>query len=97
MERSSKKFCCVESVDVDEVFARVPEFLSNRLDDHSLPSPVVSQEADVPLLIQTVNQLLLFLSPEKNAADNILAQRKNKTSLDSVMTSSVSDSIDLGV
>ena len=56
--------CPVESVDVDEVSFRVPEFLSYSLDDHSLPSPVVSQDADVPLLLQTVNQLLLFLSPE---------------------------------
>ena len=69
----------VESINVDEVSVRVPEFLSYRLDDHSLPSPVVSQDADVPLLLQTVNQLLLFLSPEKNAANNILTQIENET------------------
>ena len=74
----------VESVDVDEVFVRVPEFLSYRLDDHSLPRPVVSQDADVPLLLQTVNQLLLFLSPEKNTENNVLTLEKRKLSLPSL-------------
>jgi hypothetical protein len=73
--------CRVESVDVDEVSVRVPEFLSYRLDDHSLPRPIVSQDADVPLLLQTVNQLLLFFRPEKNAADNTLTQKEKKTLL----------------
>ena len=56
--------CRVESVDVDEVSVRVPEFLSHRLDDHSLTSPVVSQENYALISRETVNQLLLFLSPE---------------------------------
>ena len=54
----------VESVDVDEVSVRVPEFLRHRLDDHSLPSPVVSQENYAILFVETVDQLLLFISPE---------------------------------
>ena len=54
----------VESVDVDEVSVRVPEFLSYRLDDHSLPCTVVSQENNALISRETVNQLLLFRSPE---------------------------------
>ena len=72
-------FFHVESIDVDEVSVRVPKFLSYRLDDHSLPSPIVSQDADVSLLLQTVNQLLLFLSPEKNATRNISTQEITET------------------
>ena len=56
--------CRVESVDVDEVSARVPQFLSYRLDDHSLPCTVVSQENYALITGETVNQLLLFRSPE---------------------------------
>ena len=69
----------VESVDVDEVSVRVPEFLSHRLDDHSLASPVVSQENYALISRDTVNQLLLFLSPEKNAVINILSRKEHKT------------------
>ena len=63
--------CHVESVDVDEVSVRVPEFLSHRLDDHSLTSSVVSQENYALISRDTLNQLLLFLSPEENAVMNI--------------------------
>ena len=62
---------CFESIDVDKVSVGVPEFLSHRLDDHSLTSPVVSQENYALISRDTLNQLLLFLSPEENAVMNI--------------------------
>ena len=64
VELPSIAICHVESVDVDEVSVRVPEFLSYRLDDHSLPRTIVSQENKALISRETVNQLLLFRSPE---------------------------------